>query len=680
MAKKRKLQDLLRRRKVNQVVEQIPTLPRAKAEELLKTSDNDVDKAIAQARDNAKKDVASPADTPKTAVSSTSDEDRQRDASEEPTTTAATTVDLNHDPVPTEVPKEDHDHSAPEQEPIEERAPELPQYDQLPRIPPPDEPLGPGLHVLDNIELERIIGAIQNGYSATDLRDYLSYHHKADEKLLKDILNEEVRGFPAIFYAVETNDEELIRYWIKYGGDPNVTHGPLRLPLLAFAILRGAPSRLQATKITETLLRLGASPLVIPAAFYDPFTRDLLAPGPAEGELLDIKDDNKLWYTPEIRPLLAAALNLTQRYRLWQASKLKPASGRERTLAFRKEAEEILGLQQTVIGQRLAAWSLRKSFIINLAMPGRKPLVFLFAGPKGHGKRELANGLGHLLSLDLEVVDCTKFKSEDELFGPNLPSQDGTPLNNFLARKTGQRSIVYMDEFEKTNQEIHNVLLLPFDQGEYTDRRTAEKVDCSQTIWVLATDKFDQIIYDFCTLNGEILSNSDLGPELLNLHKRLCRQLRKECIESFGAPLTSRITDVIPFLTFNEDEQAVLADKCIMELETKLASPVVKSANPDEDKPVGNVQMRLLDNAAVCSKIAKEYYLPEVGARSISGGVDATITHSVIGQYLEDGDDYNEDQAETKFQVGISEENEVEVSQASTGTSSAGYLGFKESW
>lgn len=73
------------------------------------------------------------------------------------------------------------------------------------------------------------------------------------------------------------------------------------------------------------------------------------------------------------------------------------------------------------------------------------------------------------MSLELHVVDCTIFKQENELFGPRPPfegHEDGSPLNNFLARKAGSRCIVFMDEFEKTSKDIHNTLLLPFQDGQ----------------------------------------------------------------------------------------------------------------------------------------------------------------------------------------------------------------------
>lgn len=109
------------------------------------------------------------------------------------------------------------------------------------------------------------------------------------------------------------------------------------------------------------------------------------------------------------------------------------------------------------------------SLLSYLALKTQKPMILLFAGPSGHGKTELARQLGSLISLDLLTVDCTKMHSAFDLWGPVKPYAgyaDGSKLNNFLAEHSGRRSIVFMDEFEKMDQEVRNTLLLPFQEGK----------------------------------------------------------------------------------------------------------------------------------------------------------------------------------------------------------------------
>ena len=224
------------------------------------------------------------------------------------------------------------------------------------------------------------------------------------------------------------------------------------------------------TLVVATLLSLGASSQVIPSAFYSPFCQDLPDNGPSEESLeKDIEDENKAWCISAARGKLARTVNLTQRYLLDRAARTKMPSIRHRQVALLRNAEPLLGIPYFLIGQTVAANRLLKRLLSYIMVPSRRPLVLVFAGPSGHGKTELARRLGHLMSLDLEVVDCTIFNRESELFGPRHPyvgADRGSPLNNFLAQNAGQRCIVFLDEFEKTTSDIHQALLLPFDNGK----------------------------------------------------------------------------------------------------------------------------------------------------------------------------------------------------------------------
>lgn len=175
-------------------------------------------------------------------------------------------------------------------------------------------------------------------------------------------------------------------------------------------------------------------------------------------------------------------------------------------------------------------------------MPIKSPLVLMFAGPSGHGKTELARKLGDLLSLEMINVDCTSKSDEREMFGARSPYYgcgNGSPLNNFLARLAGTRSLVFLDEFEKTTSVVHQTLLLPFQTGEYEDRRSKGTVDCSQVIWVLATNAFDETIQGFCKGHEEVLFDAKKGTQATKLVKGLTQTLKRECKAKFGVRLPS---------------------------------------------------------------------------------------------------------------------------------------------
>jgi hypothetical protein len=317
--------------------------------------------------------------------------------------------------------------------------------------------------------IDHLVAAVQSGARIVDIQRYLA--HFPEDSITQQI-NSTVQGFPSIFFAVETNDSTMLRLWTGYGADVSAVHPPTGTPILAYAIAMTEKLEGRDTStMVATLLSLGVSPHTIPEPFYQPYTRDLPEDGLPLSSLGKQTKREWKWCTPAVSQRLSRTANLTQRYYLDRATKVAKPGSRHRQIAVRRNAEAILGIQYFLVGQTLASKRLLRKLLSYITSPSRRPLILAFAGPSGHGKTELARQLGILLGLQLQVVDCTIVNQERELFGPRAPyigCERGSPLNNFIAGNAGQRSVVFLDEFEKTSKEIHQSLLLPFDNGKWS--------------------------------------------------------------------------------------------------------------------------------------------------------------------------------------------------------------------
>ncbi|VBB73884.1 Putative protein of unknown function [Podospora comata] len=496
--------------------------------------------------------------------------------------------------------------------------------------------------------LRDIVVAIQRGDTCDRIRSLLSPRQTELQSLkLKHEICGTVDDIPAFFFVVESGSAEMIRMWASYGGEVNTEYR--EVSLLVYAMVRCLSPKADGPVMVATLLSLGASIDSVPPPFYLPIDRDLPEAGPSDVELAVFKQVKTGWVLGPVRRLLTDALNscFTLRYVLHRASITEPLSGANQAIAKKHSATGLLGVHYFLVGQTQACQSLVEIFMAQLALGADRPIILLFAGPSGHGKTELAQNMGKPLSLDLQTVDCTNLRTSMDLFGPFFPFagyDQGSVVNNFLDEHKNQRSIVFLDEFEKTEPNVQEALLLPFQSGLYLDRRNQQSVDCSKTIWILATNAFDDTILSFCKTHYRELFTNTVGLDKRASHqvralgKELSAMIKKEAIGKFGAPLTGRITSVIPFLTFSPTEQAPVACKEMDRLGRKLARPV---------------KLQIPFSYSVCKAMASQGYDEQLGARSIINTVDSEVALPLITQYLAAREEISEDDEESCFTITV---------------------------
>jgi ATP-dependent Clp protease ATP-binding subunit ClpA len=144
-----------------------------------------------------------------------------------------------------------------------------------------------------------------------------------------------------------------------------------------------------------------------------------------------------------------------------------------------------------------------------------------------------------------------------------------------------------------------------------------KKVDCSKTIWILATNALDNNVVRFCERNKTLLMEESKQAKS-NALDDLTKSMRKGLRTQWGAALTSRISNILPFLTFTPTEAAVVAEKFITDFASDVAKPVkISDDDPGDDRLLGNVHLRMSKPFNVYDGVAEQYYDQTEGAPSL---------------------------------------------------------------
>ncbi len=221
------------------------------------------------------------------------------------------------------------------------------------------------------------------------------------------------------------------------------------------------------------------------------------------------------------------------------------------------EREKLLGMEdilhKRVIGQDEAVRKVSEAIIrsrAGIADPDQPVGSFLFLGPTGVGKTELAKALAQALFDDeknMVRIDMSEYMekfSVSRLIGAPpgyVGYEEGGQLTEAVRRKP--YSVVLLDEIEKAHPDVFNVLLQVLDDGRITDSQ-GRTVDFKNTIIILTSNLGSQYIMDGIGEDGEIsqeareqtdrLLKSSFRPEFLNRLDEIVyyKPLRKEEIGS----------------------------------------------------------------------------------------------------------------------------------------------------
>lgn len=288
------------------------------------------------------------------------------------------------------------------------------------------------------------------------------------------------------------------------------------------------------------------------------------------------------------------------------------------------ESEKLLKMEQRlserVIGQDEAVKAISKAVRrgrVGLRDPGKPIGSFLFLGPSGVGKTELAKALAEFLFDDeqsMTRLDMSEFMEKhmaQRLVGAPpgyVDSEEGGFLTEAVRRRP--YSVLLFDEVEKAHADVFNLLLQVLDDGRLTDGR-GRTADFSNTVVIMTSNIGSQRILE----TDPKLFESDEGREAL-------RDVLREELKNFLRPeFLNRIDDVIIFRPLSKPDLRGIVDIQLRKVEKLVADRELKLELTEEAK------MRLVDIG----------YEPAFGARPLKRAIVKAVQDPLAEELLAGG-------------------------------------------
>ncbi|SMY10563.1 ATP-dependent Clp protease ATP-binding subunit [Brevibacterium jeotgali] len=232
-------------------------------------------------------------------------------------------------------------------------------------------------------------------------------------------------------------------------------------------------------------------------------------------------------------------------------------------------------LHKRVIGQDEAIKSVSRAIRrtrAGLKDPKRPSGSFIFAGPTGVGKTELAKALAEFLFGDedsLITLDMSEYAEKhtvSRLFG-SPPGYVGYEEGGQLTEKVRRRpfSVVLFDEVEKAHQDIFNSLLQILEDGRLTDSQGRE-VDFKNTIIIMTTNLGTKDIAKTQQMGFQVEGDPSID------YTRMKQRVNEELKQHFRPEFLNRVDDTIVFPQLAKSEILTIVDLFVERLDTRLAA------------------------------------------------------------------------------------------------------------
>jgi ATP-dependent Clp protease ATP-binding subunit ClpC len=325
------------------------------------------------------------------------------------------------------------------------------------------------------------------------------------------------------------------------------------------------------------------------------------------------------------------------------------------------EAEKLLQMEERlhehIIGQDEAIHSM--SDAIRRARSGlkdpRRPIgSFIFIGPSGVGKTELAKALAEFMFEDVDAlvrIDMSEYREQhtvSRLFGAPpgyVGYEEGGQLTEAVRRRPYR--VILFDEIEKAHPEVWNALLQILDDGRLTDGQ-GRVVDFRNTVLIMTSNLGTEYVRKSGSLG--FLKQSDSSEEREN-HEKIEKALKS----TFRPEFLNRIDEIITFSPLSLEQMGAIVDLQMKEVQERLSEHGLK--------------VELTSGAR--DWLAQVGYDPAFGARplrrALQKHVESPLSVSLLSRQFNSGDvilvDVDEDKSTLVFRPIITEGIPAEVQQ-----------------
>lgn len=284
----------------------------------------------------------------------------------------------------------------------------------------------------------------------------------------------------------------------------------------------------------------------------------------------------------------------------------------------KEESERLLTLETAlharVVGQNGAVDAVARA--LRRARTGitnpNKPLgSFLFLGPTGVGKTEMAKALAQTLfgnERDMNRLDMSEFQGTDALEELIGSFETGVPGRLTTMIRDHQYGVLLLDEFEKSSPDVHDLLLQVLDEGKFTDA-SGEEVNARNLVIIATSNAGADLIWEWSREGGNMVTKK----------RELIDHLIKKGL--YRPELLNRFDDIIMFHPLGKEHMQEIAKIHL----TRLA---------DRLRREKNINLEISDE--IIARVADKGYDPQFGGRALTRAIQEEVEQAVADSILRD--------------------------------------------